>query len=361
MLQSIEVKLDNLLLDPNNYRLQEGDNFSITPEDRYGLEQIQKTALQRLQKEALKELKGSILANGFLPIERIIVTSYQDSGMYLVVEGNRRVAALKSIKENHEAGIEVPAAIVGIFTAVPCLLVESNDEFPAFKETLMGIRHVGGIRQWGGYQRAKLIADLRDQHKMEASDVSERLGLSVQEVNRRYRAFKALQQMQESEEFGEYALPAMYPIFHEAIALPGIRSWLGWNQTTCTFDKDEERDSFYGLITPSSGENSGDEKPAKVATYLDVRELKHIIGNSEAQQYLLDREKSLIDALAIAKKDEISTKWRSEVLEACAALEKISAIEVASFVDDDINTINNMIELGKKIIKIHNAISGNHP
>ena len=49
----------------------------------------------------------------------------------------------------------------------------------------MGIRHVGGIKQWGGYQRAKLIADLRDEHDLEPGDIAEKLALSVVEVNRR--------------------------------------------------------------------------------------------------------------------------------------------------------------------------------
>jgi hypothetical protein len=35
--------------------------------------------------------------------------------------------------------------------------------------------------------------------------------MTVHEVNRGYRAFKALQQMQEDEDFGEHAHAEMYP------------------------------------------------------------------------------------------------------------------------------------------------------
>lgn len=328
-----------------------------SPEDRFGLEQVQRTTLQRLQREALKELRNSIVANGFLPIERIVVTPYGDTGdQYLVIEGNRRIAALKTIKEQHDAGIEIPQRVVATFSAVPCIVAGSNAEYPYFKETLMGIRHVGGIRQWGGYQRAKLIADLRDLHRVEASDVSDRLGLSTQEVNRRYRAFKALQQMQENEEFGEYATPAMYPIFHEAIAIPGVRSWLGWNASAATFDNEEELDNFYRLITPLPGEDGGEERAAKITSFSDVRELKHIIGNTEAQKYLFDPDKSLLDALAIARKDEMSRKWRSEVAEARSALEKISAIEVRNFNNEDVTAVQHLIDVAKQVIEIHQSL-----
>jgi hypothetical protein len=74
----------------------------------------------------------------------------------------------------------------------------------------MGVRHVSGIDQWGGYQRAKLVVELRDDFKLEAGEVAERLGMSTHEVNRRYRAFKALQQMLQDEEYLDFAKPEMY-------------------------------------------------------------------------------------------------------------------------------------------------------
>jgi hypothetical protein len=47
-----------------------------------------------LRTEGLTELKNSILANGFLDFERIVVQPYEPvDGLFLVIEGNRRVAA----------------------------------------------------------------------------------------------------------------------------------------------------------------------------------------------------------------------------------------------------------------------------
>jgi hypothetical protein len=63
--------------------------------------------------------------------------------------------------------------------------------------------------------------------------------------------------MQENEEFGEFAKPAMYPIFHEAVSLPTLRDWLGW-KAGASFTNDQELEKFYRLITPVVSDD-GDE------------------------------------------------------------------------------------------------------
>ncbi len=352
-----EISLEKLLLDPNNYRLQEISGYASVSDDKFHLENVQRTTLQRLQKEGIKELRASIVANGFLPIERIVVTPYLAAeGQFLVIEGNRRVAALKSIKDQSDAGIDFPDGVLATLSAIPCIVANDDDQsFPHFKETLMGIRHVGGIRKWGGYQQAKLIADLRDKHRVDAGDVSDRLGLSVLEVNRRYRAFKALQQMERDEGYSDDASPALYPIFHEAVAVPAIREWLGWNQSAMKFDNEEQLENFYKLITPTSDGETSDQKSPKLASYSDVRELKSILGNAEAKAYLLDPEKTLSQALSITRKDEMIKRWRGEIAEAKTALEKVGALEVANFSDEDIAAISSLIKVATQLLEFNKS------
>lgn len=358
-MDSREIALDQLLLDPNNYRLQEASGYVSVPAERFQLDQVQKTTLQRLQQESLKELQKSIVSNGFLPIERIVVTPYEhDDKLFLVIEGNRRVAALKSLREQFRAGIDIPARVVSVFDAVPCIVFDHDAEFPFFKETLMGVRHVGGIKEWGGYQRAKLIVDLADVHSLELVEIAERLGLSVQEVNRRYRAFKAFQQMEQNEEYAEYADPSKYPLFHEAMSLPAVRSWLAWNDQEKRFENSEAEDQFFQLISPQKNEDTGRVSDPKLRTYADVRELKRILPNSEAKSLLLDDSRSFLDALTIARKDELSRKWKSEVSEAAAALENISALEVRHLRQDDVDAIKNLREMADQVLAIHKSVTG---
>ena len=147
-METKDIPLDNLLLDPNNYRLQEVSGYVSVAPERFQLEQIQKTTLQRLQQENLKELQKSIVSNGFLPIERIVVAPYeQDEDKYLVIEGNRRVAALKSLREQERAGIPIPSAVSAVFDGVPCIVVNNDPAFPVLQGNANGCasrrRHQG--------------------------------------------------------------------------------------------------------------------------------------------------------------------------------------------------------------------------
>ena len=237
------IPLDRLLLDPNNYRLQEQADFTPYQPDRYHLPRVQETTKTRLKDENLGPLINSIIANGFLEIERIVVIRYEHvEDRYLVIEGNRRVAALQQIRDRHDTGITLPPNVLDVLQGVPCLLADDDAQEPFFREAIMGIRHVGGIREWGGYQRAKLIADLHDIHNLEPTSISERIGLSVIEVTRRYRAYKVLQQMQVDENYSDHATPNLYPLFHEAVSLPAVRDWLGWSVANSAFDDDEQRE-----------------------------------------------------------------------------------------------------------------------
>jgi hypothetical protein len=102
--QQHHVSPEQLLLDPNNYRFH--DIFGYRPvnnQARYGEPGVQERAIQLLQNTEsfeLESLKDSIVTNGYVPIEQIVVVKYdeQEGGArYLVVEGNRRVAAVKSL------------------------------------------------------------------------------------------------------------------------------------------------------------------------------------------------------------------------------------------------------------------------
>lgn len=351
------IPLDSLLLDPNNYRLQESEGFTIYPENRFHIDRVQEATSKRLRAESLDPLKNSILSNGFLEIERIVVSPYpHEEEKFLVIEGNRRVAALMLIRNDYDAGVVIPEQVVATFSAVPCIVIPSDGQNSYLREAIMGIRHVGGIKEWGGFQRAKLVADMKDIHGLDAGEISDRIGLSAIEVNRRYRAYKALQQMQDSEEYGDYATPPLYPLFHEAVSIPAIRSWLHWNPDHNKFEDQENTERFYQLISPRKLDD-GNERPAKLKTYSDIRSIRDIVGNQDALADLLQPERELVDALTIVNRKRIAGKWKNEVSEARTALQNIPALEVSLFESHDILLIRELIETAQKVLDIRYAVS----
>jgi hypothetical protein len=354
-----EVPLKDLLLDPNNYRFQDSPEFVPARDTRFHEDSIQQKAHKRLREESLEPLKASILANGFLPVERIVVTPYKHkANSYLIIEGNRRVAALTWIAEDLKAGVDVPPPVAATLKAVPVLCVKEHIGSD-FHEALMGIRHVSGIKQWGGYQRAKLVSTMRDEHQIESTEIAARLGMSTREVNRRYRAFRALQQMAEADDYSEYATAKLYPIFHEAISLPSVRDWLGWDNEKASFQNPKELPKFYDLIVPSRRDDNDDDEPTepKITTYSQVRELEEILANEEAKRVLFDPKRTMSDARNIANRDQIAKAWRAEVASALAALRGINVADLRELSPKDLQELAKLRDYSAQLLTDHERLT----
>jgi hypothetical protein len=310
-LKAVSVRPEQLLLDPNNYRFHDLDGYRpVINRRRYADAQVQARALGLLQSTpefGLQALKDSILTNGFVPLEQVVVEEYDTSNgkrRYLVVEGNRRIAAIRSLlNEIQSSSITVPADIVDTFRKFRAFELQgTEDERTAFKQVLMAIRHVAGIREWGPYQQAKLVAEMYEKGQHQFSTVAQAIGMRANEVARRYRAIKALGQMENDDEFGEYASPKLYAAFQEAISSPLVRDWLGWSDETYRAESAENRRNFYELLIPQTVD--GETYPPKLRDVRQVRKLKDIVNKPLATSILLDPEKGLEEAMSASATED---------------------------------------------------------
>ncbi|HYA42404.1 MAG TPA: ParB N-terminal domain-containing protein [Syntrophobacteraceae bacterium] len=359
MIELVEKQLapENLLLDPNNYRFQDLEGFVYAVEERFHEDSVQKRATQRIrQEEGLQELKNSIVRNGYIPVERIVVRPYKHSeGKWVVIEGNRRLAAVRWILEDYEAGVAIKETILDTLKQLPVVIAEQDTPDEVFRASLMGIRHVSGIKQWGGYQRAKLVTMMRDDLGLEAAEVAERVGMSTHEVNRRYRAFKALQQMQEDDDYGEYVRPSMYGLFHEAVSLPIVREWLGWDDERSLFTDAENLQQFYNLLTPTE-KDEGEKTEPKITNYFQIRELRSILPKPEAKHLLVDPFRPLQDAINAAQQERLSRVWAGEVSSAIRALEIMGVKELKTLSEDDIQLLVKLAQVVNERLQDHRSL-----
>jgi hypothetical protein len=299
---------DQLLLDPNNYRFHDLDGYRPVNPTRYGESGVQDRALQFLRDTPtfdLRALRDSIISNGFVPFEQIVVEKYPgdvDRAKYVVIEGNRRAAAIKTILRDVNGGaLDLKPEVLATLTELSVIeIIGTEAERTKYQKTLMAIRHVAGIKEWGPYQQARLVVEMYDNEEGAFGPVAQRIGISAREVGRRYRASKALEQMEQDEEFGEYAEPRLYSFFHEAVSQPKVREWLGFSDETYKAQNTDARRTFYELLSPR--DLNGTTFPPKLQNAnREVRQLKDVVDKPVPLKILSDPEKTLDEAVRAAE------------------------------------------------------------
>jgi ParB-like nuclease domain len=350
-LTSFDINLSSMLLDPNNPRFSElGEHLYVVPETRYDEDKVQKTALERMKNPIfdVSELKDTIKSVGFLQMDRIVVRKWNgllNSGTqkYVVIEGNRRVTALKWLIDLHESGKEtLDEAQLKNFTEINCLLLDENAVTNVNLLILPGLRHVSGIKEWGPYQKAKTIHALR-KSGLSPLEAAQSLGLSTIAANRAYRCFLALESMKSSEEYGEYAVPKMYSYFEEVLKRPEVKKWLNWSDDTGSFQNETELFQFYSWMIPN--EEDGDESGPRLPEAKSVRELAKIINNEQAFAIFSSDGGSLTRAL-VSYESEHPQDWYPKIL---SALSAVKALTPTMLREMDDSASNKLSELTKCI------------
>jgi hypothetical protein len=156
--------------------------------------------------------------------------------------------------------------------------------------------------------------------------------------------------MEEDENFGEHSRPDMYPLFHEALALPAVRDWLSWDDTESQFTDSQQLEHFYQLITPNDLEDTGVRRDLKIPTRSEVRELRDILPNTEARRVLLDLSHSFVEAVSIAKREELSKAWASQVAATISALQSVGVFELENLTEEDAAELIKLKDLSAKLL-----------
>ncbi len=132
------------------------------------------------QGEDLGELLSSIAANGYLDIEPLIVL--EKAGWLVVLEGNRRLAAIRLFREaglaarvSEEGGVKVsvpaiPEQYRETLNRVTVYRVASREEAWPF----IGFKHINGAAKWESYAKAKFAADWYRGHGVTLADIARR-------------------------------------------------------------------------------------------------------------------------------------------------------------------------------------------
>lgn len=295
------VSLSNLYLDPNNFRFADNrEYYPVAAEDVFKTEvqRVTQTLVAGKSQEHIQDLIASIKENGWLDIDPILVEKRQ-SGKFLVVEGNRRVATLKHLQRQYQDGATRLGKLdVALFSKVPVVLYEAADDRQHM--VMMGLHHISGKRRWPAINRALALKRLRDQFNGDADAVCRALGISKQDFNRSVRALSLVEAYKESD-YGDQFKADQYTLFREVLGRPAIREWLGWNGSIATEQNNLDRlfNWMSEVVEVKEGDagngDLGSESGPVITTPGHIRELVKLIEDPAALSKL-DETRSLQEA-----------------------------------------------------------------
>ena len=353
------LEFSQIYLDPNNPRFWTERTTRDVPDTKIPEDKIQERALNSIYSLGVKELRDSILRNGFLPLDRIVVRPITDHpNKYVIVEGNRRFAALRTLRQEIEEGTVDEEGISDDYLVklledsnnIDVLIYEGGDTHD-ISWLLQGIRHISGIRNWEPAQRARLVAEQIDEKNIGFKAAGQTFGLSAQAVGRLYRAYKALEQMRQDEEFSSKARNDYFTLFEETIRNKDLKKWLGWNNDTWQFENEENLKQFYSWISP-------DEEHDNQRRIHDPRQIKDlgflISGGHNTLLTQIDQyETSIEEAYGKVKGMEATTDWKQRVEQArklIADLPQEAMFEETEAFLEALNTIEEQISKRKRAL-----------
>ncbi len=216
-------KVENLFLDPNNPRLGRENTGPKTTQAR---------VLELMDGWNLEELAVSFLESGFWPQEALLVVVEELYGKkcLVVVEGNRRLAALKllqdALTDNHPSKKwqELATGLKPdnpLFQEVPVLTADSRKDIEAF----LGFRHVTGIMEWNPAEKAEYIARLVDQG-CSYEEVRRKIGSKTETVRRNYISYRLLLQMEDLEGISVKNVEDRFSVLFLSLRTSGAQKYL---------------------------------------------------------------------------------------------------------------------------------------
>ncbi|WP_201446474.1 AAA family ATPase [Burkholderia gladioli] len=289
------ISLRSLFLDPNNFRIiHEPDQKTVTDVEVKSRDVMQRT--MRLlcgdKNQNIQDLIESFKANGYLRVDQILIRELPGGG-FLVVEGNRRVAALKFLQQEHESkGIDLGQLQPEVFSQVPVVLYTDVDE--VHQLTLMALKHISGNKKWGEWNQAQLLESLHKDYKLTEDEICKRIGITKVEVRRSLRALSLVAEYRASD-YGDQFNESMFPIFRHAVRSAALKNWMEWDDGDRHTHNTANRDFFFSLMSREPTEETEDDGSVGYGgKYLepvitrrdDVDTLAKVIDDERALAYL---------------------------------------------------------------------------
>lgn len=245
---------------------------------------------------AVDEIAFSIAKNSFFEEERIFVIPqkasepYSDSKKYVVVEGNRRLAAVKILRDEklrqNLGATELPSLSKVERDAIeklPVSIYTSRQELWQY----FGFKHINGPKPWDPYSKAVYVAEVHEKDRIPLAEIADAIGDRHSTVFRLYRGLKLLVQAESQgvwDREDRATQKLSFSHLYTAAAQPEFQKFLG------LFDRDslkpnpvpaKNRAQLQELMVWLYGSKSKGKAPVVASQMPDLNRLRTVLANKK--------------------------------------------------------------------------------
>lgn len=354
-----------LTFDPKNPR--------FTPDKNPGSQSDAAVIAHMVKSADVGELVDSISASGYIDIEPLIVIG--DGDQLIVLEGNRRLAALRIINNPdlaRTAKIAVPDISdehLASTQKVSVYRVAHRDD----ARDLIGFKHINGPQPWDALAKARFAAQWFDQERerraaghedaLTLADITQRMGDKHDTIFRIVTASYALDQAEEQNLFQvtERASKTFsFSHLYTALSYSEIREFVGMAPANRTAEPVrnpipvEHFEQFQQLLHWLYGSSAKGIEPVIRTQAKDLGRLKKVIGHSKALPMLV--ASGDLD-VAVAEATPGTVRLNEHLLVAKTNLEKAQSV-LQMYDGKDGDVVETADTVRKSAIFIHrNALA----
>lgn len=159
---------------------------------------------------SVNDVLSSLAVNGYFRAEPLVGRRIPDTKRYVVVEGNRRLAACLILTDdirakNFKSLGERPRAVwidhgCPVIDPVPVICFEEED---SSKELLsyLGVRHISASSPWDSYAKAAWVSEVVTASRLSVSEVAQMVGDKHKTVSRLLEGYYFVRQAEENGQF----------------------------------------------------------------------------------------------------------------------------------------------------------------
>ena len=235
----------------------------------------------------VREVLMSISASGYFPHEPVIAV--REDGKNIVIEGNRRLAAVRILREP-DSFKKLSADI----SRLPEDKRQKLDKLPVVFSTrkdawqYLGFKHVNGPAKWTSYAKSQYIADVHRKFGVPLEEIAKQIGDTHRTAQRLYRGLMIIEQAEKMKVFDrEDRWNRHFSISHlyTGIDYPGMSKFIGIKsvreeaeEPVPTEKETELKELFLWLY----GSKKQETQPLIRSQNPDLRKLDRVLENKEA-------------------------------------------------------------------------------